>query len=415
MALVQVSQGANGGPISTSLILNNWYLQPIPLQDDTISVSFQYPQGGVICSTTSPTKLTIACPSGMAGTKCMRVTCQGPAASSGSSGIVRALFTLCPAANVACGRHYAMEVSGTVSLVKAGNPVAPLPPPGPPSVPGPPQPGIDDSVIVDAGVPPVVADSAGDGNTNNQNPNNSQESGTNVGGIGNPPAITNSTHDQSTAAVVAAAAPVVPSAPPSPTSSGTSALVAYVGGAVTVFIAVLCAVAFFVQRHRREKAAATAENFAEFSLESRRSAQSLNHKPLPSIRVTLEGKYDPSQVVPAAMGQTKTKKKHCSLDDAVYSGTSRNWSDERRTLGSLERNPSSLKSKSSGVTLSSDRYRSIGAVEPNKGGTARGKKPSTRTSNQVVVIHPGYYDENGAYHYSTAEQMKRLQSKQPVS
>ncbi|KAJ3024814.1 UNVERIFIED_CONTAM: hypothetical protein HDU68_007757 [Siphonaria sp. JEL0065] len=460
MALVQVSQGANGGVVTTTLVLTNWYLQPVPAQDNTVSVSFQSPLG-TVCSATGVAVANSACPSGMGGTSCMKVSCTGSPPQSSTTGVVRALFTLCPASNLGCGRHYSMEVSGTVTL-KKGSPV-PVPAPvnpQPPTTGGDPvspgaavAPAVPEDPIAAVGdtngmAPPAALDANAPTSADNNGVNNSSvdgatsnssgsspntiNSGITVGGNNNQP-VTNSSIFK--------------------IGSGDSA-VTFIGGGIGVLVVVICAAAFFIYRRRgsRDSGSLDSEGKNLSSLENGsmpRSPHAPRVTPLPAIRQTKDGKFDPTNVV----GVAHASKHHfaeagggrsnsvASLDRvASVKGSRHSRGFETTRYGSLDRavSKNSRSSRDSpslermdnkkpslervgskkamrnspplfgSPTLSIDRFKSVGAVEPN----SRSKKNSVdSTASTDAIVHPGYYDEEGKYHYFTAEQLKQLKSK----
>ncbi|KAJ3020057.1 UNVERIFIED_CONTAM: hypothetical protein HDU68_010383 [Siphonaria sp. JEL0065] len=425
--LVEVTQAGNGGAVSSTLYLDNYYLEGIPAAN-MITAVFQI-STGVLCSTSVTATAGASCPKGLDGTKCAILSCQAAAPVTSTSEPVVASITICPPSNLNCGAMSAIS-SAQVSLT-AASPNPQQPPPPPATAPTSLQP---DQPLPTAGTPDQTAVVDVPGSTNSVGSHVEATTGSSAPSHGSPSTPNNGN----------------PSVQPSSFSPASSSPVAAIGGGIGgALIFVICAVAFFIQRRRSQ-----AKRGREVALERMTSPdlpfgrpvkfeqqERIARKPaevqLPQLSTTKEGKYDPTIAPPkfksldrASLGVPQSRRSNSLGRPSQTNSLGRPV--QSNSLGRPA--PAASGSNSSSNTLERGRRRSSGASTLERTPRQRSKSkdapfvdatsPLQQVSQRTiattaasavstaVVIHPGYYDEQGQYHYFTPEQLQQLQQQQ---
>ncbi|KAI9348061.1 hypothetical protein BDR26DRAFT_915865 [Obelidium mucronatum] len=435
-----------GGPVSANLFLTSYYLEGFPTQN-TVSAVFASTQG-IICRASASTQATSACPDGMSARNCAVLSCQGPSPLSTTTENVQASLTICPQNNPGCSETMNAISSGPVTLTSGGSTPESNNNNNPPSDTQPP------SQAPDGGNPQQPPSGGSGGNTAPIGvssdspivilPSSSRQAATTRS------AVVGSNNNNS---------PTFPGgqqSPPEPTpSKGTNPFVV-IGGGIGALIVGICAIAFFVHQRRR-RSSSNKSALSEMNEEGqqrfsnpkeprtspdipfgrpvkrdvieerveRQAAAAAGIEMLPTLSPTKDGKYDPTVAPP----------KFKSLDRAgIQAGGGRRSNSLGRSganNGSLGRTQQRQQAQavvgsSTAASMERGRRRSAGGNtlerpvrERSKEGNlvALGEKVMEQKQIAVaapagIVIHPGYYDEGGNYHYFTAEQMQQLQQQQ---
>ncbi|KAI9348062.1 hypothetical protein BDR26DRAFT_853906 [Obelidium mucronatum] len=406
MSAVAVTQNA-GGSVTSTLYLSNYYMQGFSAADNTVSVTFTYSQG-VICSTTATTVANVACPAGLSGASCLAATCVGPAPSASVISKVYAGFTVCPAASLGCGRNGAtasvdgVSLSAATFVVDAGRGESSPPPPPPQvAVPDQPQPPAATAPVSNPANPatPDTPNTPNTPNTNTPASASNASSGSTAPSAAKPiPQAGGATANPASAVPVAALAPA---------DAGRTSPAAFVGGGVAAVVAVLCAVAFVVQHRRSQTRAEVARKrlspeypFGKpVNFEDPESIPNPPESPLPMPMPTLTPVIHKDAVLAArAYDHSATPAKFKSIERAP------------RTSGTLER--------AAPRAVSVDRSNTLERIPRHHAHQQPAMQPrfpvggiaATPAATAETVVYPGYYDQQGVYHFFTPEELQAQQA-----
>ncbi|KAJ3356492.1 hypothetical protein HDU83_000843 [Entophlyctis luteolus] len=124
-AYVLVTQSI-GGVVTCALYLDDTYVSSLfAASVSTINVVFTYSTGGQICTMPNAAVLApyVPCPTDMAGTRCMAVSCTGTYPSANGTYTIEGEFTKCPSSNPSCGSTTSVLSNAIALTAGTGGPI----------------------------------------------------------------------------------------------------------------------------------------------------------------------------------------------------------------------------------------------------------------------------------------------------
>ncbi|KAJ3286381.1 hypothetical protein HDU79_006539 [Rhizoclosmatium sp. JEL0117] len=382
---VKVTQ-ATSGTITATVYIDQASLITLGPNDNTLIASFEY-SAGVLCKTTTSISQTVACPAPvLAGKTCISASCTGPAPSVLVSDVVVAQTSICPSTELFCGMNAGIAVSDLVKLSGTGNvgggggvapggAIAPVLPSGfvrsttAAALPG-----------GGGANTPDVPNTDGNGNVGSSSGSTTAGVPLPGGGGANTPGI----------AAKTTAGSVIPSQSQGSSdgnSSGPSA--ALIGIGIAVALAIIGAIGFIVMRRR--------------SIEKKKAA-----------RESLAADYYNGSVPHNFEENAKPVSKNSAFNSAAPVALKALEKKEASKPETVQRSPQYVAPPRQGQTAvaTSAIGQKVQYVAPQYAAAQNTSYPPTSAAPQQPVTYPGFYDNQGQYHYYTQAQLQQMQQQQ---
>ncbi|KAJ3018220.1 UNVERIFIED_CONTAM: hypothetical protein HDU68_011275 [Siphonaria sp. JEL0065] len=447
MSLIQVTQAANGGAVTATLFLSNYYLEGFNGVDLTITTSFSY-AGTTLCSTSAPAVANVGCPSGLTAASCVAVSCAGSAPPAPVTTYFVAPFVVCPKADPACANTGAQALSSAVNLSAPSSfRGAPLPPPPPPApvVPAPAPAPVNPPAAASEDVP-NPADPAPTNGSGSQANSANDSSSSSSNNSSNPLVVvpSSTSGNGSGSSSTGQNNQSRPGNNPIPAATASGSPIAFIAAGLVSVVAVMGAVALLVRR-RSQNAQRERE---EIIAQKRMSPEYPFGKPITrassdeveEMRVQFGVPPPPKSPLPLpSLDRINSHHLNKSIDPILAAKSYdlnaqpmkfRSMSMERPAKTASLASPTSPSSTKSAAAIQHEIYRantlerakhtrnasssiavSASSISSSSSSSASLSRASSSSQDDV---YPGYYDANGVYHFFTPEQLKEQQLKQRI-